>query len=63
MEEEFRERLERAFEAYCAPLVNVTAFKYLGLVMTAEDDDWTAVVGNLQRTRKSWWRLLHILSS
>ena len=29
------------FEAYGAPLENVTAFKYLGRLMTAGDDDWT----------------------
>ena len=40
---------------------NVTAFRYLGRVMTAGDDDWPAVVGNLQEERKSWERLLLIL--
>ena len=38
-EEELREISERAFQAYGAPLENVTAFKYLGRVMTARDDD------------------------
>ena len=57
-----REITERAFEAYGAPLENVTAFKYLGWVMTAGDDDWYAVVGNLQRTSKSWGRFSQILS-
>ena len=57
-----REITERAFEAYDAPLENMTAFKYMGRVMTAGDDDWPAVVGNLQRARKSWGRLSQILS-
>ena len=61
-EEELRESTERAFETYGAPLENVTAFKYLGRVMTAGYDDWPAVVGNLQRARKSWGRLSRILS-
>ena len=61
-EEELRDITERAFEAYGAPLENVTAFKYLGWAMTAGDDYWPAVVGNLQRARKIWRRLSRILS-
>ena len=61
-EEELREITERACEAYGAPLENVTAFKYLERVMTAGDDEWPAVVGNLQRARNIWGRLLQILS-
>ena len=57
-----RESTERAFEAYVAPLENVTAFKYLVRVMKAGDNDWPAVLFNLQRARKSWGRLSHILS-
>ena len=57
-----RESTERAFEAYVAPLENVTAFKYLGRVMTAGDYVWTEVVGKLQRPRNSWGRLSRILS-
>ena len=52
-EEELRESTERAFDAYGAPLENVKSFKYLGRVMTAGDDDWHAVVGNLCKARKS----------
>ena len=40
----------------------MTAFNYLGRVMTAGDDDWTAVVGNLCKARKSWGRLTRISS-
>ena len=57
-----RERKERAFQAYGDPLENVTASKYLGRLMTAGDDDWPAVVGNLQMERKSWGQLSRILS-
>ena len=60
-EEELREITERDFETYVAPLENVTAFKCLGRAMTAGDDDWPAVVGNLQKARKSWGRLLRIM--
>ena len=61
-EAELRERLERDFEAYGEPLENVTAFKYLGQVLTAGYDDWLAVVGKLGEARKSWGRLSWILS-
>ena len=61
MEEELRKSTERSFEAYGAPFLNVTAFKYLGRVMTAGGDDWTVVVGKLQRARKIWgWLLLKL---
>ena len=54
--------MERSFQAYGAPLENVTAFKYLGRAMTVRDDDWPAVAENLQNARKSWGRILRILS-
>ena len=56
-----KEKSERAFQAYGEPLENVTAFKYLGRVMTVSDDDWPAVVGNLKKARKIWGRLSRIL--
>ena len=37
-------------------------FKYLGRVLTATDDDWLAVVGNLRKARQSWGRLARVLS-
>ena len=40
---------------------NVTAFKYMGQVMTTGDYDWPVVVGNLQKEMNSWGRLLRIL--
>ena len=61
-DEELREILERAFQAYGEPLENVSAFRYLGRVMTAGDDDWHVVVRNLQRAINSWGQLLRILS-
>ena len=56
-----RERTERSFEAYVAPLKNLTVFRYLRRVMTAVDDDWSTIVGNLQRAMNSWGWLLRIL--
>ena len=60
-EAELRESTERDFEAYGKPLENVLDLKYLGRVMTAGDDDWPAVAGNLSKARKSWGRLTLIL--
>ena len=53
--------MDRAFEAYRELLENVTTFRYLGRVLTAGDDDWLAVAGNLQKEQKSWGRLYQIL--
>ena len=53
--------MERAFQAYGEPLEMVMSFKYLGRVLTAGDDDWTAVSGNLQKAKKNWVRMLRIL--
>ena len=61
-EAETRESSERAFEAYGEPIKNFSTFRYLGRVLTAGDDDWFAVVGNLRKARKSWGRLSRILS-
>ena len=52
---------ERAFQAYCASLENVLAFKYLGRVVTAVYDKWLAVVGNLMKARKSSGRMSRVL--
>ena len=38
-EAETRESTNQAFEAYRAPIKNVTDFNYLGRVLTANDDD------------------------
>ena len=38
------------------------SFKYLGIILTAGDDDWPEVAGNLEKSRKSWGQLQRILS-
>ena len=60
-EEELRESAERAFEAYGGQLESVSRFTYLGRVITAGDDDWPAVAGNLKKAQKIWGRLSRIL--
>ena len=53
-EEELWKILEKAFQAYGALLENLTAFKYLGRLMTAGDDDRPEVSGIMLKTRESW---------
>ena len=48
-EEDMWDSAERGLWAYIIPLDMVTLFKYLGRVLTAEDDDCTAKVGNWKR--------------
>ena len=38
----------------------VTEFRYLGRVLTAKDNDWLAVAGNIQKARVSWGRLARV---
>ena len=61
-ETEMREITEMASEAYRKQLKTVPSFKYLGRIMTAGEEDWPAVAGNLGKARKSWGRLKRILS-
>ena len=49
-----------AFRAYDRPLEAVSAFKYLGRLLTAIENYWLAVLSNLWKTRKSWSQLDHI---
>ena len=51
-----------AFEVYGEQLKTVPSFKYLGRILTAGDNDWPAVAGNLGKARKIWGQLQRILS-
>ena len=57
-----REITEMAFELYGKQLNTVPSFKYLGIILTAGDDDFPVVAGNLRKAQKSWGRLKRILS-
>ena len=61
-ETEIRESTKMAFEVYGKQLKTAPSFKYLGIILTAGDDDWPAVTGNLGKARKSRGRLQRILS-
>ena len=60
-EAEIRENLERSFHAYGKQMKAVTEFHYLGQLLTATDDDWPAVAGNIQKAHVSWGRLARVL--
>ena len=56
-----RENAERAFHAYGKPMEAVLEFRYLGRLLTATDDDWPAVAGNIRKAWVSWGRLARVL--
>ena len=53
--------MERAFHAYRKPMEAVSEFRYLGRLLTAMDDNWPAVAGNIKKARGSWGRLAQVL--
>ena len=61
-EEEAPAVIERALTAYGVPLSQVTSFKYLGQVLTAEYKKWIAVVSYPKRARQKWAWMTRILS-
>ena len=60
-EEEAREGAEAAITAYGIPLAPVTSFKYIVRILSAADDEWPVVVGNLQRAWQKWAHLTRVL--
>ena len=49
MSDEAKAGAVMALTAYGHPLTAVSSFKYLGRVLLAPDNDWTAVIRNLHR--------------
>ena len=60
-EKETRENLEQAFHAYRKLMEVVSEFRYLGRLLTATDDYWPAVAGNIRKARVIWGRLARVL--
>ena len=60
-EAEIRENSERAFHAYGKPMESVSEFRYLGWMLTATDDEWPEVAGNIRKAGANWGRLARIL--
>ena len=50
-EEEAHEGTESSLTSYGVPFSQVTSFKYMGIVLSVEDNYWPAVVRNLRRAR------------
>ena len=59
--EEARAVTSRKFSAYWIPLEMVTSFKYLGIVPSAADYDWTELVQNIVKSRMVWRRMSRII--
>ena len=53
--------MEQAFHAYRKPMEAVSEFCYLGRLLTATDDDWPTVAGNIRKARVIWGRLARVL--
>ena len=49
------------FQAYGRTLETVSAFKYLGRVIAALDEDWPTVVANLRKLLRQWVSISMIL--
>ena len=47
--------------AYGIPLAPFTSFEYLGIVLSAADDDWPVVVSNLWKSHQKWERMTRVL--
>ena len=56
-----QENAERAFYAYGKPMEAVLEFRYLGRLLTATDDDWPAVAGNIRKAWVRWGRLTRVM--
>ena len=60
-ETETRENSKWAFHAYGKLMEAVSQFRYLGRLLTATDDDWPAVTGNIRKAQVRWGRLARVL--
>ena len=54
VEEDFRSGTERNFREYIHPLTMVKAFKYLGRILSALEDNWQEMVDNLSKAWNKW---------
>ena len=44
------------------PIETVSEFKYLGRVLSNDDDDWPAVKANIRKAKARWGQVARILS-
>ena len=59
--EETDEQIGRVLLAYGTPLMVVSSFPYLGLMLSSYDNNWPVVEQNLWRAQGKWGRLAKIL--
>ena len=48
-----QESAERAFQAYGRPIARFALLRYLVQILTASDDDWPTMVGDLWKAQNS----------
>ena len=60
-EMEKRDNSEQVFRAYGQPMEAVTEFRYLGRLLTATDNNWPVVAGNINKARRIWGSLAKVL--
>ena len=53
--------LRQQFTAYGEVLERVEVFKYLGRLVSMEDEDAPAINANIAKARRAWARLLKVL--
>ena len=51
-----------AIQHLWAPLEMVISFRYLGRMISVTDDDWLAVIRNMEKARAVWRRMMRIPS-
>ena len=56
-----RQAQEQRFYAYGAPLESVESFKYLGRILSNDDNDALAISTNVKLARKAWGRISSLL--
>jgi len=59
--EDIRQADEVIFHACGSPLDRVGVFKYLGRMLSENDNDWPAVYANLTKARKRWGMVSRVL--
>ena len=60
-DEEARAGAVIVIKAYRIPLSPVSYFRYLGIVISVFDNNWTEVVQNLKRLQQKWSQLTRVL--
>ena len=60
--ERARAAQEHVFSVYGTPLESVRTFKYLGRILSYDNKDWPAVIGNIRKARAKWAMVRRVLT-